>query len=66
MDTSNVKKYIPFIVMPAFLVIVELGSLALSLPVRSPTLPHSRTQSPWQTRLSSWRSSWALPHSSWC
>ena len=34
MDTSTVKKYIPFIVMPAFLVIVELGSLALSLPVQ--------------------------------
>jgi presenilin-like A22 family membrane protease len=34
MDTSNVTKYIPFIVMPAFLVIVELGSLALSLPVQ--------------------------------
>ena len=32
MDTSIVKKYFPFLVMPAFLVIVELGSLALSLP----------------------------------
>ncbi len=35
MDTSIVKKYFPFLVMPAFLVIVELGSLALSLPVQS-------------------------------
>ena len=35
MDTSTVKKYIPFIVMPAFLVIVELGALALSLPVQA-------------------------------
>ena len=35
MDTSNVKKYIPFLVMPAILVIVELGSLALSLPVQA-------------------------------
>src|SRR5208337_3472565 len=35
MDTSTVKKYIPFLVMPAFLVIVELGSLALSLPVQA-------------------------------
>ncbi|MFA5237347.1 MAG: presenilin family intramembrane aspartyl protease PSH, partial [Methanoregula sp.] len=35
MDTSTLKKYIPFFVMPAFLVIVELGSLALSLPVQA-------------------------------
>ena len=35
MDTSDVKKYIPFLVMPAILVIVELGSLALSLPVQA-------------------------------
>jgi presenilin-like A22 family membrane protease len=35
MDTSALKKYIPFIVMPAFLVIVELGSVALSLPVQA-------------------------------
>ncbi len=35
MDISSVKKFIPFLVMPAFLVIVELGSLALSLPVQA-------------------------------
>ncbi|MGA2104416.1 presenilin family intramembrane aspartyl protease PSH [Methanoregula sp.] len=35
MDTSSVKKFIPFLVIPAFLVIVELGSLALSLPVQA-------------------------------
>ncbi|MGB8308891.1 MAG: presenilin family intramembrane aspartyl protease PSH [Methanoregula sp.] len=35
MDINGVKKFIPFLVMPAFLVIVELGSLALSLPVQA-------------------------------
>jgi len=35
MDINGVKKFIPFRVMPAFLVIVELGSLALSLPVQA-------------------------------
>lgn len=35
MDTSTVKKYMPFFVMPAFLIIVELGSIALSLPVQA-------------------------------
>ena len=66
MDTSTVKKYIPFIVMPAFLVIVELGSLALSLPVQVAHLAAFQDPSPWQTRSSSWRSFWALPHSCWC
>ncbi|HNX18136.1 MAG TPA: presenilin family intramembrane aspartyl protease PSH [Methanoregula sp.] len=35
MDTSLVKKFMPFFVMPAFLIIVELGSVALSLPVQA-------------------------------
>jgi len=35
MDTSTLKNYVPLFVLPAFLVIVELGALALSLPVQT-------------------------------
>lgn len=35
MDTSALNKYAPLIVMPAFLIIVEIASLALSLPVQA-------------------------------
>ncbi|MEN6396058.1 MAG: presenilin family intramembrane aspartyl protease PSH [Methanoregula sp.] len=35
MDTSHLKNYIPLFVLPAFLVIVELGAIALSVPVQA-------------------------------